>query len=333
MNALRSLSVIFLLLGSLAAQRDAYSRLAAQVNQLKVSWTAGLSQDIDYDDTIGLVARLGVIAPESGPRSLQTTGGSANATASYPASLDLRAKYPNCTSLFTIRNQGSCGSCWAFSTMNSLSDRQCISSTNAGKPQEFSFSVEDVMECCTNCSVPGQPCSGGTISSPFRYAVSAGVTSGEAFGNNALCKPYFLDVTKRSSGSFPAFTCKSACNNTALTPAYAQSRRKITGSVTGRGVAQMIAELNKGGTIVGAFAVYQDFYNYRSGIYFKVSGSLLGYHAVRIIGYGKDATTGYDYWLIANSWGANWGEKGYFRMRRGTDEGGIESGSFSAGTI
>jgi C1A family cysteine protease len=48
-------------------------------------------------------------------------------------------------------------------------------------------------------------------------------------------------------------------------------------------------------------------------------------HAVLVVGYGTDATTGENYWTVKNSWGSTFGEHGYFRIRRGVDECGIES--------
>ena len=211
--------------------------------------------------------------------------------------------------------------------MNSLSDRYCITKSTADTVAQRSFSVNDLMSCCTSCSVPGQPCSGGMIGAPFQYAAANGIPTGEDFGSKNLCEPYALDVTKYSS-VLPTFTCTRACSNS---ESYAESLYKISGTVTGRGVAAMMAELNKGGTIVVAFTVYQDFYAYKSGIYYHVSGNAVGGHATRLIGYGTE--NGVDYWTIANSWGTYWGEKGYIRIRRGTDEGGMESNFFAAGVI
>jgi cathepsin B len=50
---------------------------------------------------------------------------------------------------------------------------------------------------------------------------------------------------------------------------------------------------------------------------------MLGGHAVRLLGYGTENNV--DYWLIANSWNETWGDNGYFKIRRGTNECGIES--------
>jgi cathepsin B len=75
--------------------------------------------------------------------------------------------------------------------------------------------------------------------------------------------------------------------------------------------------------------VYEDFADYSSGVYQHVTGSYLGGHAIKIIGWGV-TSDGVKYWLIANSWNETWGEKGYFRMLRGVNECGIE-GSAVAG--
>ena len=80
----------------------------------------------------------------------------------------------------------------------------------------------------------------------------------------------------------------------------------------------MVSELATGGSIAAAIDVYQDFYTYKTGVYAKTSTSYLGGHAVRLIGYGVE--NGVKYWLAANSWGANWGLSGFFKIKRGSNE-------------
>jgi len=68
--------------------------------------------------------------------------------------------------------------------------------------------------------------------------------------------------------------------------------------------------------------VFADFPSYKSGVYQHVSGGFLGGHAVKMLGWGVENNT--PYWLIANSWNPTWGDHGYFKIRRGNDECGIE---------
>ncbi len=79
------------------------------------------------------------------------------------------------------------------------------------------------------------------------------------------------------------------------------------------------------------FYFLQDFASYTSGVYKHVSGSELGGHAIKIIGWGVDATAG-KYWIVANSWNRSWGMDGYFYIAKGTNECGIEQ-EVVAGTV
>jgi len=96
------------------------------------------------------------------------------------------------------------------------------------------------------------------------------------------------------------------------------------------GVAKIQADIAKYGTVTAAFTVYSDFPTYKSGVYKHTSGSALGGHAIKILGWGAEA--GQDYWLVMNSWNEAWGDKGLFKIARGTNECGIES-QVSAGTV
>ena len=83
------------------------------------------------------------------------------------------------------------------------------------------------------------------------------------------------------------------------------------------------------GPVAVSFQVYGDFMTYQSGIYqhtgltdhfnpFEITN-----HVVLVVGYGQE--NGVKFWTVKNSWGATWGEEGFFRIRRGVDECAIES--------
>ena len=65
----------------------------------------------------------------------------------------------------------------------------------------------------------------------------------------------------------------------------------------------------------GAFTVYEDFFNYKSGVYQHVSGGVAGGHAIKVLGFGVE--NGVAYWLCANSWGPSWGMQGFFKIKQG----------------
>lgn len=85
--------------------------------------------------------------------------------------------------------------------------------------------------------------------------------------------------------------------------------------------------------------VYPDFMHYREGIYHHTglgepfNPFELTNHAVLLVGYGRCHKTGQKYWIVKNSWGTGWGEDGYFRIRRGSDECAIESIAVAANPI
>ena len=90
-------------------------------------------------------------------------------------------------------------------------------------------------------------------------------------------------------------------------------------------VAAIQTEIMLHGPVETAFWVFDDFLNYGGGVYEKLrSASYAGGHAVKIIGWGYDEVDEVPYWLGANSWGSDWGEQGFFRIRRGNNECGFE---------
>jgi len=86
----------------------------------------------------------------------------------------------------------------------------------------------------------------------------------------------------------------------------------------------VFSEIYNKGSVEGAFDVYEDFMTYKSGVYKHVEGSYLGGHAIKIIGWGVEDNV--KFWICVNSWNEDWGENGLFRILKGEDECGIESG-------
>ena len=349
----RVLFLIPLLLTLTSARRTEFQQLAGVVSASDSQWTAGLAGDIDYDDE-ELLQRMGsgsfpddqLVEEELDrprrPRFLQTAAAAPALrtvasgalpildASQYPSTLDLRLKYQACSSIRMIRNQASCASCWAFASMNVISDNHCIRNLGAPAAPPRLFSPQDSLECCPTCYFdPKNTCGGGYLYQSFKFAATEGIVSGDAFSLNGLCKPYYLPETELQLVPSPG--CRKACGPGASAASYAQDKLRISDFLYGKGVGEMIAALNTYGSIAVTMTVYRDLYVYKSGVYTFTSGAVVGGHAVRIVGYGTEA--GVDYWLVANSWGAGWGENGFFKIRRGTNECRIEAGYFFAALI
>ncbi|CAJ0946645.1 unnamed protein product [Ranitomeya imitator] len=120
---------------------------------------------------------------------------------------------------------------------------------------------------------------------------------------------------------------------------YSSEYHYVGGFYGGCNEAYMKYELIAGGPIAISFEVYDDFGYYSGGIYHhtglqdQFNPFQLTNHAVVLVGYGADSNTGEKYWIVKNSWGESWGEKGFFRIRRGTNECAIESIAVSATPI
>jgi cathepsin B len=124
--------------------------------------------------------------------------------------------------------------------------------------------------------------------------------------------------------------CTSTCSESGYTTAYANDKVKAVNSYSVKGVENIQKEIMQHGTVSVALSVYEDFESYTSGVYQHVTGKYLGGHAIKMIGWGVD--NGTPYWICVNSWNDSWGEKGTFRILRGSNECGIE-GSVVAGSV
>ena len=210
---------------------------------------------------------------------------------SLPDNFDSRTQWPNC--IHQIRDQQSCGSCWAFAASEVLSDRFCIASQGA---VNVVLSPQDMV----SCDKTNMGCNGGYLDRSWSYIVNTGIVSDE-------CYPY-------NSGSGSTGTCQILSGSCVNKSANFQKYR-ATSFKTYSSVQDIKTDLMTNGPIETGFLVYQDFMSYKGGIYKKTSNTLLGGHAVKVVGWGKENNV--DYWIVANSWGTSWGENGHFRIAIG----------------
>ncbi|CAH8429313.1 unnamed protein product [Schistosoma haematobium] len=207
-----------------------------------------------------------------------------------------------------------------------MSDRTCIQSRGR---QSVELSAVDLMSCCSDC---GFGCDGGFLGHAWDYWVKEGIVTGSSKENHTGCQPYpFPKCEHYVKGKYPACgekmykapRCNQTCQKSYKIP-YSQDkhRGKLSYNVADNELS-IQKEIMKYGPVESAFNVYEDFLNYKSGIYKHITGEPVGGHAIRIIGWGVEKNT--PYWLIANSWNEDWGENGYFRILRGHNECDIES--------
>jgi len=237
---------------------------------------------------------------------------SAAEIAATPSSFDSRTQWPDSKTMKEIRNQKHCGSCWAFGAVESMSDRIYIATH-----KDCKLSAEDMNSCARSTFSSCGSCNGGQPGCAWTYYCKTGVVTDE-------CYPY----TAGNDTSMVTPECKKKCTgNTSLD--WNKDKHKGKKSYTIVGEENMKTEVSTNGPFEVAFEVYADFYSYATGVYQHKTGSYEGGHAVKLLGYGEE--DGVKYWICANSWDYDWGEKGFFRILRGSNECGIEEQAW-AGT-
>ncbi|KAJ8961325.1 hypothetical protein NQ317_012390 [Molorchus minor] len=245
-----------------------------------------------------------------------------------PESFDAREKWSNCSSLKEIRDQANCGSCWAFAATEAMTDRICIHSNGI---KQISVSAQDLLSCCTNC---GYGCNGGYPANAWSYWHKTGIVSGGLYNSSNGCRSYSLaPCDHHVSGSLTNCSavieaetpqCVKTCDNGTHLNYTTELTFGEVPYVLENVTSSIQWEILTNGPVEAEFDVYEDFLVYSEGVYKKTENvSKVGAHDVKIIGWGVDG--GIPYWLIANSWNAEWGENGYFRMLRGENHCGIES--------
>jgi len=207
-----------------------------------------------------------------------------------------------------------------FCTVEAISDRYCVTNIN----QNLSISAQDMNSCCTSC---GGGCEGGYPSAAWSFWVSRGVVSEN-------CSPYSLPSCDHhipnSKNPCPTKEYKTPpCVKTCKDSETWNTAKHFGSSSYGlSGQKDIMQEIYSHGPVQCGVDVYEDFLSYKSGVYKHTTGEYLGGHAMKILGWGVEK--GEQYWLVANSWNPDWGNKGYIKILKGVDEIGIES-SVNAG--
>jgi lysophospholipase L1-like esterase len=216
--------------------------------------------------------------------------------AALPTHFDWRQKDGQ-SWMTSVRNQGGCGSCVAFSAVGALEGQLKIQSNNP------SWDVDLSEQYLFSCG--GGTCSRGWYTrSALNYLQQYG-TPDEA------CSPY--------QGQSGSGSCSNSC------PDWQSRASKISSWSWVANNPSAVEAALMSGPLVAGFTVYADFYyGYNGGVYhWDHVSQAVGGHAIVIVGYDQPG----QYWIVKNSWGASWGENGYFRI--GFEEAGIEQSAAS----
>jgi len=186
-----------------------------------------------------------------------------------------------------VKNQGQCGSCWSFSATGSMEAAHFFATGNL-----VSLSEQNLVDCSTKEGNEG--CRGGLMDDAFQYVIdNKGIDTEESY-------PYTA-------------TGPNACKFMA-----ADIGATITDFVDVKegSESDLLDKLQKQPVSVAIDASHNSFQFYNDGVYYEPACSSTRLdHGVLAVGYGTD-DSGADYWIVKNSWGAKWGNKGYINMAR-----------------
>ncbi|CAL2251912.1 unnamed protein product [Prunus armeniaca] len=244
------------------------------------TYKLGLNEHSDLSDEEFLRQRTGY------KRATELTS-SANISFRYkdlsptdvPPSIDWREK----GAVAPIKDQGSCGCCWAFSAVAAVEGIIQIKTGNL-----ISLSEQQLLDCTSGYD--NQGCNGGFIPSTFEYIRQSGGIASE--------------------GNYPYHAVQGTCN--ANQPAV-----QITGyeKVPENSEEDLLKAVSMQPVSIAIVGSGNEFRNYQSGVFSATDCGTRLDHAVTVVGYGT-TEDGTKYWLLKNQWGESWGENGYMKILR-----------------
>lgn len=196
-----------------------------------------------------------------------------------------------------VKNQGSCGGCWSFSTTGAVEGAYAIAGNDL-----ISLSEQDLIDC----DKTDKGCEGGLMDNAFDFIVE----------NGGICSEEALPYTGQDG------TCGGSCTKVVTIQGHKDVPPNDEDSLK--------SAVAIGPVSVAIEADSQAFQFYKGGVFNNDACGTQLDHGVLAVGYGTD--NGDDYWKVKNSWGGSWGENGYIRMSRGNNMCGIsQSPSYPTG--
>ncbi|TWW79769.1 cathepsin K [Takifugu flavidus] len=243
------------------------------------SYELGMNHLGDMTSEEVLEKMTGLLVPLNDQRNV--TMALSNSIERLPKHLDYRKK----GIVTAVKDQGSCGSCWAFSAAGALEGMQA---KKTGKLVDLS--AQNLVDCVKE----NDGCGGGYMTNAFRYVATNGGIDSEA--------------------SYPYVGLEESCQYTESGKAAECSGYE---EVPQGNEKQLAYALFKHGPIaVGIDATLSTFQLYSKGVYYDSNCNPENInHAVLLVGYGVNSR-GQHYWIVKNSWSTNWGNGGYVLMAR-----------------
>ena len=249
------------------------------------NFTMGINQFTDLTPQEFKDQYVGGLKTEVGSYGCKTFSSSASGA---PASIDWRSK----GAVTSVKDQGQCGSCWTFSATAAIEGAVAIT-----KGQLIDLAEQQLVDCATGISYGSHGCSGGQMDGAFKYVIEHGQCSLDSYpytAKDGTCK-----------------TCSVVAHISSCSDVKPNDQISLKGAVAQQPVAIAIE------------ADTRYFQSYSSGVLTSSSCGQQLDHGVLIVGYGTE--NGQDYWLVKNSWGTSWGDKGYVKIGRSssTNDAGI----------
>lgn len=240
-------------------------------NAKGLSWTEGLNQFTDLSVEEFKAKYTGLKRRETLPADEEVAVNGDIPNPAPSGSVDWVAA----GAVTPVKNQGQCGSCWAFSTTGALEGLNWIHN----KPQTIaSYSEQQLVDC--SWLYGNQGCNGGLMQDAFKYVVHNGINTEQAY-------PY---VARDQ-------TCKTKVGVFKITGYKNVPKRSTAG----------LAHANEAGPISVSIDA-ENIMKYTGGIFSNPACGESLDHGVLLVGYTSQ------YWHVKNSWGTTWGEQGYIRF-------------------